>query len=88
MVEVRFKAPPHPAKDEALFAKVVQAAFGQRRKTLRNALSGSALPLDAAAAETLLAAADIDSRRRAETLSVAEFAALSDRVGDWIAARK
>ena len=88
VVEVRFTAPPSPARDEAVFARVVQAAFGQRRKTLKNALSGSALPLDGAAAETLLAAAGIDPGRRAETLSVPEFAALSDRVGDWLASHR
>ncbi len=31
---------PYPAKDEALFAKVVTSAFAQRRKTLRNTLKG------------------------------------------------
>jgi 16S rRNA (adenine1518-N6/adenine1519-N6)-dimethyltransferase len=87
VVEVRFTAPPTPVRDEALFARVVQAAFGQRRKTLKNALSGSALPLDPAAAEALLAMAGIDPRRRAETLTVAEFAMLSDGLGDWLAAK-
>jgi 16S rRNA (adenine1518-N6/adenine1519-N6)-dimethyltransferase len=78
VVEIRFKAAPDfPARDERFLWKVVQAAFGQRRKTLRNALSGSALPLDAAGAEAVLRAAGIDPARRAETLSVAEFVALS-----------
>lgn len=79
VVAVRFKpAPEVPAQDEALFGRVVQAAFGQRRKTLRNALAGSALGLDAQSAAAVLAAAGIDARRRAETLTVGEFVGLSD----------
>ncbi|WP_455385049.1 16S rRNA (adenine(1518)-N(6)/adenine(1519)-N(6))-dimethyltransferase RsmA [Acidihalobacter prosperus] len=62
---------PHPAKDEALFARIVAQAFAQRRKTLGRALRGM---LDA----SRIAAAGIDPVRRAETLSVAEFVALAD----------
>jgi 16S rRNA (adenine1518-N6/adenine1519-N6)-dimethyltransferase len=57
--------------DEALFARVVAAAFGQRRKTLRNALSGVA---DDAALER----AGIDPRARGETLTVADFGRLTN----------
>ena len=64
--------PPVEVKDEATFAHVVRAAFASRRKTLRNNLKGL---LDAAA----MAAVDIDPTRRAETLSLAEFAALSNK---------
>jgi 16S rRNA (adenine1518-N6/adenine1519-N6)-dimethyltransferase len=53
--------------------KLVAQAFGQRRKTLRNTLKGL---LDAEAIE----AAGIDPQRRAETLSLQEFAALANRV--------
>ncbi|HEY0563899.1 MAG TPA: 16S rRNA (adenine(1518)-N(6)/adenine(1519)-N(6))-dimethyltransferase RsmA [Methylophilus sp.] len=62
---------PYPAKDEALFAKVVQAAFGQRRKTLRNTLKGL---LD----DDGFAALDIHSQLRAENLSVAQFVAIAN----------
>ncbi|MDT7848224.1 16S rRNA (adenine(1518)-N(6)/adenine(1519)-N(6))-dimethyltransferase RsmA [Methylophilus sp. VKM B-3414] len=62
---------PFPATDEALFAKVVTAAFGQRRKTLRNTLKGL---LDDAGFSAL----NIDSQLRAENLSVAEFVAISN----------
>jgi 16S rRNA (adenine1518-N6/adenine1519-N6)-dimethyltransferase len=59
------------ARDEARFASVVAAAFGQRRKTLRNAtrtlVAGEAFERSA-----------IDPGRRGETLSVEEFVALSD----------
>ncbi len=62
---------PFIAKDEALFAKVVLAAFGQRRKTLRNTLKGL---LDDAG----FVALGIDSQKRAENLSVAQFVAISN----------
>lgn len=62
---------PHPAKDEKLFAKVVTAAFGQRRKTLRNTLKGL---LD----DDGFAALNIDSQLRAENLGVAEFVAIAN----------
>jgi 16S rRNA (adenine1518-N6/adenine1519-N6)-dimethyltransferase len=60
--------------DRRLFRRVVLTAFGQRRKTLRNALGagfGSEL------ARQLLAHAGIDPQRRAETLSLDEFARLT-----------
>jgi 16S rRNA (adenine1518-N6/adenine1519-N6)-dimethyltransferase len=83
VVEIRFKtAPDTPARDEPFLWKVVQAAFGQRRKTLKNALTGSALPLETAGAEAVLQAAGIDPRRRAETLTVAEFVTLSHAVAE------
>ena len=67
--------PLGPAKpliaDEALFARVVAAAFGQRRKTLRNALS---MLCDASALE----AADVDPGARGETLAVADFVRLAN----------
>ncbi len=82
VLEIRFKTRIHrTVDDEKFFTRVVQAAFGQRRKTLRNALSAGLLPLDAAAASTVLEACGIDPRRRAETLSVDEFVTLANNVG-------
>ena len=72
------------AADEQLLARVVQAAFGQRRKTMRNALSAGLLPLDRNAAENLLLASEIDPRRRAETLSVEEFVTLTNQAHAYI----
>ena len=59
------------ARDEARFAAVVSAAFSQRRKTLRNAARALLAP-------GAYEATGIDPGRRGETLSVAEFIALSD----------
>ncbi|MEX3008224.1 16S rRNA (adenine(1518)-N(6)/adenine(1519)-N(6))-dimethyltransferase RsmA [Hoeflea sp. TYP-13] len=51
-------------------ARVTQAAFGQRRKMLRQSLKSLG-------GERLLASADIDPRRRAETLTIEEFCRLA-----------
>ena len=59
---------------EDKFSRVVHAAFGQRRKTLRNALSAV---FDEGAVDRALAAARLDGKRRGETLSVGEFVALT-----------
>ena len=62
--------------DEKLFFRVVRAAFGQRRKTLANALKGGGF--DNQTISAALKAANIEGTRRGETLSLAEFAVLSD----------
>jgi 16S rRNA (adenine1518-N6/adenine1519-N6)-dimethyltransferase len=67
-------APRTAIADEAHYAKVVHAAFGQRRKTLRNALR-AVWPDDAVGAA--LATTAIDGGRRGETLDIAEFGALA-----------
>jgi 16S rRNA (adenine1518-N6/adenine1519-N6)-dimethyltransferase len=71
----------HPAAaglDPAALGRVIDVAFGQRRKTLRNALRG--LGLDAAGVEALGRAAGVDLGQRAERLDVAAFAALAQQV--------
>ena len=67
-------APRVPIADEAHYSRVVHAAFGQRRKTLRNALRAGH---DDADVDAALAATGIDGVRRGETLDIAEFAALA-----------
>jgi 16S rRNA (adenine1518-N6/adenine1519-N6)-dimethyltransferase len=72
---------PHPAAagvDQAELARVIDAAFAQRRKTLRNALRG--LGLDVAGVEALGRAAGVDLALRAERLGVDAFAALARQV--------
>ena len=58
------------------FFKLSKAGFSQKRKTLRNALA-SGLHISPAQAANLLARADIDPQRRAETLSIQEWESLS-----------
>ena len=62
--------PPFDVGDPAVYARVVSAAFGQRRKTLRNSLGGL---LTAAQ----IVAAGVDPGARPETLAAAQFAALA-----------
>ena len=69
-------APPVETSDERMFFRVVRASFGQRRKTLANALLGVGVSKEAV--RCALEAAGIDAKRRGETLSLAEFARLSD----------
>jgi 16S rRNA (adenine1518-N6/adenine1519-N6)-dimethyltransferase len=84
VVGIRFVDPPAvPAEDEALLFQVVKAAFGKRRKTLRNALSQSDLKLAPAVCGQLLQTAGIDPMERAERLSVEAFVQLSNVIGDY-----
>ncbi|WP_172192070.1 16S rRNA (adenine(1518)-N(6)/adenine(1519)-N(6))-dimethyltransferase RsmA [Actinomyces faecalis] len=76
---VRREPPSTRASREAVFA-VVDAAFAQRRKTLRQALA--ALAGSPQAAEAAVRAAGIDPTRRGETLDVQDFAALAEALED------
>ena len=64
-----------PVRDERIFSKIVMAAFGQRRKTLRNTLK-------AYLSEADFAQLDIDAQLRAENLGVEEFARIANRLSD------
>jgi len=75
LVHLRFHAPHPPVTNPVAFASLVQAVFTRRRKTLANALLAHT---DAAGAARALAAAAVDGARRPETVSVSEFARLSD----------
>ncbi|MDH2445493.1 16S rRNA (adenine(1518)-N(6)/adenine(1519)-N(6))-dimethyltransferase RsmA [Amnibacterium sp. CER49] len=79
-VLVRFTRQP-PRGDETLrraVFRVVDAAFAQRRKTLRQALAGVAGGTDAAAA--LLTAAGVEPGERGERLGIDAFVALAERL--------
>jgi 16S rRNA (adenine1518-N6/adenine1519-N6)-dimethyltransferase len=74
IVTIELRSQPRaPIADPARFRAVVRAAFGQRRKTLRGALSGIATA-------SQIEAAGIDPTRRGETLSLDEFAAIANRL--------
>ena len=71
---VRLTPWPHPllqATEPSHFRHLVNQAFSQRRKTLRNALKGL---LD----HTTIAALGIDPKRRPETVTLEEFVRLAD----------
>lgn len=67
--------------DEDLYFKVVKAAFGQRRKTLLNSISSMG-NLSKDQVKEALEEAGIDPKRRGETLSLDEFAILSNVIGN------
>lgn len=70
------RKPAVDVQDEKLFFRVVKAAFGQRRKTLANALRGAGFPKEQV--RDALESAGIDPIRRGETLTLAEFGQLAD----------
>ncbi|MFN8530283.1 MAG: 16S rRNA (adenine(1518)-N(6)/adenine(1519)-N(6))-dimethyltransferase RsmA [Anaerolineae bacterium] len=69
------KPPVEVPSDEAFF-RIVRAGFAQKRKQLKNSL-GDTLPMSHDAAAARIEQAGIDPRRRAETLTLQEWAALS-----------
>ena len=69
----------YPCGDPVRFRRLVRSAFAQRRKTLRNSL-GAVYGKEAALAA--MARVDIDPVRRAETVSIPEFCALADALGE------
>jgi 16S rRNA (adenine1518-N6/adenine1519-N6)-dimethyltransferase len=71
-----------PASDEKFLFDVIKAAFGKRRKTLKNALTQSQLSLKSEEILSSLTISGIDPFRRAETLSVEEFVNLSNTLFD------
>jgi 16S rRNA (adenine1518-N6/adenine1519-N6)-dimethyltransferase len=81
VLELRFKKVlEYEADDETFLFRVVKAAFGNRRKTLKNSLYASELNIDANLAKHVLESSDIDPVRRAETLNTEEFVRLSNNL--------
>lgn len=82
VIEIKLNEKPEfQADDEALLFDVIRAAFGKRRKNLKNSLTQSDLGLDTDTVMAVLESTDIDYHRRAETLSVEEFVRLSNCIG-------
>ncbi|CAL9439170.1 Ribosomal RNA small subunit methyltransferase A [Streptomyces sp. enrichment culture] len=79
LVSLTRRDPPRTGATRREVFAVVDAAFAQRRKTLRAALAGWAG--SAAAAEAALTAAGIDPRTRGESLTIEDFAAIAERKG-------
>jgi len=75
--------------DEALFFRIVRAAFGKRRKTLLNALGESPeLKWSKETARDVLGRSGIDESRRGETLSIEDFALLANEAGYVVPAHR
>lgn len=71
-----YPQPLIPAENLDAFFTLAKAGFSQKRKTLRNSLSGG-LGWKPENVETLLATAGIDAKRRAETLTLEEWGKLT-----------
>lgn len=74
----RLEEPRVKVKDEALMFEIVRSGFNMRRKTLWNATKS--LGLDKEKLEAAFENSGIDPKRRAETLSIEEFAELADSI--------
>jgi 16S rRNA (adenine1518-N6/adenine1519-N6)-dimethyltransferase len=73
-----YPQPLIPVPRLEVFFQLIKAGFSQKRKTLRNALSGG-LRISTDEAEELLASAGIDPKRRAETVNLEEWGELTRR---------
>ncbi|MFT5887809.1 MAG: 16S rRNA (adenine1518-N6/adenine1519-N6)-dimethyltransferase [Zhongshania sp.] len=69
-----YKQPPYPANDVKLLQSIVRDAFNQRRKTLRNTLKGV---ISSAGLEAL----GVDPGVRPENVSLADYVAITNAVG-------
>lgn len=78
----RREKPPVEVCDEALFFRVVKAAFSLRRKMLSNSLKNMGIKAEQVAKWLVLA--DVDGKRRAETLSLEDFAKLTNSFNEAI----
>lgn len=74
------ETPAVAVKDEKVFFRVVKAAFGQRRKTISNAMKGAGFDKEQITAA--FEKAGIDAGRRGETFSLEEFGRLADALVD------
>lgn len=75
-----YNKPKVNVEDEKLFFNIVRAAFSKRRKTLLNSLSKSTLGLEKDDIRNALESCDIDPKRRAETLTIEEYAKLANYI--------
>ena len=80
LLRVAFGPPRSLVADDGRFRRLVKAGFAQRRKVLANSLAAAGIAPDEQLAAAL-AAAGIDARRRGETLTVEEWAALDRALG-------
>lgn len=78
----RLEEPSVKVNNEKLFFEIVRHAFNMRRKTLWNATKN--VKLDKELMQKAYEEAGIDPKRRGETLSLAEFGALSDAIDKYM----
>ena len=77
----RYASPPVDTEDERLMFAVIRASFNQRRKTLANGLANAGYPgIGRRQVEEVLSAMGLAAAVRGETLTLEQFAELSDRL--------
>jgi 16S rRNA (adenine1518-N6/adenine1519-N6)-dimethyltransferase len=78
VVEIDFEKPhPSQAEDERLFQSIAKAAFGHRRKTILNSLDRGMVSVSRETLDDTLRKCSIDTKRRAETLTVDDYIRLT-----------
>jgi 16S rRNA (adenine1518-N6/adenine1519-N6)-dimethyltransferase len=75
-----YDTPPVAVPEANAFFRVVRAGFGQKRKQLKNALAAG-LGLPSADVSAIMTRAGIEPQRRAQTLSLGEWADLTREFG-------
>ncbi len=80
LLRIGFGPPRSPVSDERRFRRLVKAGFAQRRKVLANSLAAAGIAPEEQMA-VALATSGVDARRRGETLTVEEWAALDRALG-------
>ena len=89
VVRIRlYKERPYHPKNEALMFRTIKAAFEQRRKTLSNALSAGFSELSKEQLTDIIVACGHRADIRGEKLSIADFVALSDAIGEAMQSKK
>jgi 16S rRNA (adenine1518-N6/adenine1519-N6)-dimethyltransferase len=84
VLKLELAAASAAARDPALLARVVKAVFGQRRKTLNNTLRARAADFGLSPEQVRLVLSDLglDPGRRGETLDLAEFVGLGNKMAE------
>lgn len=80
--------PAAPIDDEARFQQTVKIAFAQRRKTLMNNLKAGFKDLSKEQLQAILDELGLDAQQRGETLTIPQFAALSNKLGEALQAQE
>ena len=78
----RLDEPKVKVENEKLFFEVIRSSFNMRRKTLWNGVKNIGLPKEKL--ELAFEEAGVDPKRRGETLTIEEFAVLSDKINKYL----
>ena len=82
----KLETPRVNVENEKLFFDIIRNSFNMRRKTLWNGVKNIGLPKEKL--EVAFEEADVDPKRRGETLTIEEFALLSDKINYYLNSNK